>query len=300
MKRVAFAVPGSLDTPTGGYAYDRRIMAELRQLGWEVDYLNIGEGFPEPDEATRSAARSLLSAIPAGQPIVLDGLALGVLPDVAAELAREHPLVALVHHPLALESGLTCRARRRPSPQRTGGARRSSGSRGDEPGNGKASRSRLWRTGPNTSRLRGPEAIPRRGLHESQTRCRISCRLGRSCRAKGSTCSSAALATLADLRVAAYDRRRPHAGSDEAAKLRRQLISRHRLTGRIEMLGAVSPSRLAMLYRRSRSVRPRLALRRLRNGLRRSVVARPSRDRNDGRSDTRYDPARSGIAGAAR
>ena len=61
MKRVVFAVPGSLDTPTGGYAYDRRIMAELRQLGWDVECLDIGDGFPSPDEATRSAARSLLS-----------------------------------------------------------------------------------------------------------------------------------------------------------------------------------------------------------------------------------------------
>ena len=55
VKRVIFAVPGSLDTPTGGYAYDRRIMAELRQLGWDVECLNIGEGFPAPDEALRSA-----------------------------------------------------------------------------------------------------------------------------------------------------------------------------------------------------------------------------------------------------
>ena len=101
VKRVTFAVPGSLDTPTGGYAYDRRIIAELRQLGWSVECLDIGEGFPAPDAATRSAARALLSAISAGEPIVLDGLALGVLPDVAAELARKHPLVALVHHPLA-------------------------------------------------------------------------------------------------------------------------------------------------------------------------------------------------------
>ena len=46
VKRVVFAVPGSLDTPTGGYAYDRRIMAELRQLGWDVECLDIGEGFP--------------------------------------------------------------------------------------------------------------------------------------------------------------------------------------------------------------------------------------------------------------
>ena len=63
--------------------------------------------FPSPDEATRSAARSLLLKVPAGQPIVLDGLALGVLPDVAAELASRNPLLALVHHPLALEWGLS-------------------------------------------------------------------------------------------------------------------------------------------------------------------------------------------------
>ena len=107
VKRVVFAVPGSLDTPTGGYAYDRRIMAELRQFGWDVECLDIGEGFPSPNEVTRSAARSLLLKIPNDQPIVVDGLALGVLPDVAAEVASRHPLLALVHHPLALEWGLS-------------------------------------------------------------------------------------------------------------------------------------------------------------------------------------------------
>ena len=79
MKHAVFAVPGSLDTPTGGYVYDRRIIAELRELGWDVDVLNIGEGFPWPNEATRSAARSALLDAPEGRPIVLDGLALGAV-----------------------------------------------------------------------------------------------------------------------------------------------------------------------------------------------------------------------------
>jgi len=105
--RVAFAVPGDLATPTGGYAYDRRMIAELQQLGWQVDVVNLGEGFPRPSEAQRGIARERLLAVPAGCPVVIDGLALGVLPEAAVEVRTGHPVIALVHHPLALESGLT-------------------------------------------------------------------------------------------------------------------------------------------------------------------------------------------------
>jgi len=107
VRRAAFAVPGSLETPTGGYAYDRRIIAELEPLGWQIEVVDVGEGFPWPTEATQAAARTRLLKVPAGQPIVVDGLALGALPDVALELAGRNPLLALVHHPLALEWGLS-------------------------------------------------------------------------------------------------------------------------------------------------------------------------------------------------
>lgn len=106
VRRVAFAVPGDLATPTGGYAYDRRMISELERLGWDVDVLDLGDGFPHPSREQRQVARARLMSIPAGCPIVIDGLAFGVLPDLASELRREHPLIALVHHPLALESGL--------------------------------------------------------------------------------------------------------------------------------------------------------------------------------------------------
>jgi glycosyltransferase involved in cell wall biosynthesis len=103
--RVAFAVPGDLATPTGGYRYDRRIIEELRQLGWKVDVLDLGDGFPFPSVAQRATALARLSAVPGGCPIVLDGLAFGALPEAGALRSRT-PLIALVHQPLALESGL--------------------------------------------------------------------------------------------------------------------------------------------------------------------------------------------------
>src|SRR5262245_54190570 len=63
---LAFAVPGDLATPTGGYRYDRRIIQELRRLGWQVDVLNIGNNFPFPNGAQRSTALVMLSAVPEG------------------------------------------------------------------------------------------------------------------------------------------------------------------------------------------------------------------------------------------
>src|SRR5436853_2197050 len=79
---------------------------ELEALGWQVEVVNLGEGFLQPTAKIRAAAGAALAALPAGRPIVVDGLALGVLPEAAEVLRRHYTLVALVHHPLALESGL--------------------------------------------------------------------------------------------------------------------------------------------------------------------------------------------------
>ena len=106
MRRLAFAVPGDLDTPTGGYAYDKRIIAELRAAGWYVDAVDIGAEFPHPSAEARAAAMRRLMAVPPACPLVIDGLAFGVMADEAPLLRARGPLVVLVHHPLALETGL--------------------------------------------------------------------------------------------------------------------------------------------------------------------------------------------------
>jgi hypothetical protein len=58
-----------------------------------------------PSDAQRAAALTMLAKVPRGCPIVLDGLAFGALPE-AGTLRSRTPLIALVHQPLALESGL--------------------------------------------------------------------------------------------------------------------------------------------------------------------------------------------------
>jgi glycosyltransferase involved in cell wall biosynthesis len=110
VKEAVFAVPGELATPTGGYAYDRHIIEELAALGWRTSVVSLGDGFPFPTTDTRAAAAAELAALPIGPPIVVDGLAFGALPGAAEAVRATHSLVALVHHPLALETGLSAPA----------------------------------------------------------------------------------------------------------------------------------------------------------------------------------------------
>src|SRR5215470_1386800 len=60
---LAFAVPGDLATPTGGYGYDRRIIQEIRELGWQVDVADIGDDFPFPSTAERAMALAILKEL---------------------------------------------------------------------------------------------------------------------------------------------------------------------------------------------------------------------------------------------
>ncbi len=106
MRRVAFAIPGDVEARTGGYGYDRRLIAELPRFGWAVDHLPLAAGFPRPDPEERAAADAVFSALPDGALLLVDGLALGVLDTEAERQAARVRLVGLCHHPLALETGL--------------------------------------------------------------------------------------------------------------------------------------------------------------------------------------------------
>jgi len=103
---ITFVVPGDLASLTGGYGYDRQIMAGLRDRGWAVDGVELGDGFPCPHATVLAQAAAQIAAIPDGRTVVADGLAFGALPDLVARHAARLRWVALVHHPLALEGGL--------------------------------------------------------------------------------------------------------------------------------------------------------------------------------------------------
>jgi glycosyltransferase involved in cell wall biosynthesis len=101
----AFVVPGTWATRTGGYGYDRRILALLPPLGIRVQPMQVPGTYPFPSDKDLHETGLLLRALPATTVLLIDGLAYGVLPrEILASLRC--PIIALVHHPLALETGL--------------------------------------------------------------------------------------------------------------------------------------------------------------------------------------------------
>ena len=105
--RLDFIVPGDPAQRTGGYLYDAHIVTELRRLGWTVAVHGLLGRFPEADATARDALERTLATLPSGRLVVVDGLALGGLPEVAIRYGCRLRLVALVHHPLADERGLS-------------------------------------------------------------------------------------------------------------------------------------------------------------------------------------------------
>lgn len=105
-RAVHFAIPGDIATPTGGYGYDRRLLAQLPSHGWAVEHVQLPDGFPTPSAAGLATTARRFAALPDGAVVLVDGLAYGVMPDIARAQASRLRLVALVHHPLADETGL--------------------------------------------------------------------------------------------------------------------------------------------------------------------------------------------------
>lgn len=114
MASVCFVIPGDLETRTGGYHYDRQIMNGLRERGLDVRLTSLSADFPFPGPEALAHAEETISRLPPGGRVIVDGLAFGAFSErLASRLAQDRRLIALVHHPLARETGLTRMQRER-------------------------------------------------------------------------------------------------------------------------------------------------------------------------------------------
>lgn len=102
---AAFAIPGDMHQKTGGYIYEKSLLLALRDTGRDVAHVQLPGSFPDPSPAEMAQTLATLADLPPEQPLILDGLVYGAI-DTAGLASVRAPLVAMIHHPLGLETGL--------------------------------------------------------------------------------------------------------------------------------------------------------------------------------------------------
>ncbi|HAA45129.1 MAG: group 1 glycosyl transferase [Halomonas sp. 54_146] len=105
-RRLSLIVAGDPAQRTGGYLYDAHIVSALREQGWEIDVIGLAGNFPDADATASSALAQALESLADHASVVIDGLAMGALPEVVANHSQRLDITALLHHPLGDELGL--------------------------------------------------------------------------------------------------------------------------------------------------------------------------------------------------
>jgi glycosyltransferase involved in cell wall biosynthesis len=105
-RALEFIIPGDLQSATGGYVYDRTMVAGLRALGWRVSVHGLDASFPSPTPDALAQAQRIFAGLPEQASVLIDGLALGAIPQVIEPHSRRLAMVALIHMPLASEVGI--------------------------------------------------------------------------------------------------------------------------------------------------------------------------------------------------
>ena len=83
--RIAFFIPAPLDLLTGGYVYNRRLIAEWQAQGHEVTAIGLPGRHPLADDTAREAARVAWQAMPSDAVPVIDNLAIAAFEPLLAE-----------------------------------------------------------------------------------------------------------------------------------------------------------------------------------------------------------------------
>jgi len=102
--RVHVVAPEGFDNPgqpTGGNIYDRRVCAGLAEAGWDVLVTTVAAAWPGPGSGARADLTRIVSAIPDGEIVLIDGL---IASPAAAQLlphAGRIRMTVLLHMPLA-------------------------------------------------------------------------------------------------------------------------------------------------------------------------------------------------------
>ena len=102
---LGFVIPGSIEAPTGGTRYDRDVITRLPLFGINPLILTLSNQYPFPYQDDRITTARILETAECAC-FLIDGLAFGAFDETELKAIKK-PLLVLLHHPLADETGLS-------------------------------------------------------------------------------------------------------------------------------------------------------------------------------------------------
>ena len=102
--RVHVVAPEGFDNPgqpSGGNIYDRRVCAGLAEAGWDVLVTTVAGVWPDPGSGARAGLARIVSAIPDGEIVLIDGLIASLAAAQLLPHAGRISMTVLLHMPLA-------------------------------------------------------------------------------------------------------------------------------------------------------------------------------------------------------
>lgn len=106
MTKAVFAIPGDKERRTGGFIYEATVLRVLNDIGCATGHLQLPGSFPDPTPEDMATTLAVLCSVPEDRPVILDGLVFGAI-DPAGLARVSAPVIAMIHHPLGLETGLS-------------------------------------------------------------------------------------------------------------------------------------------------------------------------------------------------
>jgi glycosyltransferase involved in cell wall biosynthesis len=95
--KIHLLYSGDYNALTGGFIYNKRIVEGLKLKGHEIKLHPLPGDFPYPSVDHRNYCMYITQLIPIGEPIIIDSIVFGIIPEILKELSIKNPIIGLIH-----------------------------------------------------------------------------------------------------------------------------------------------------------------------------------------------------------
>lgn len=102
-----FFITGDINTPSGEFIYNKKIIHGLRNRGYKVFVHNLPVDFPFPNTNSIAQFEAVIKSIPSDDLMLIPEAIAGSNPSIIEKYTKSHKIIAFIHLPISLSNGLS-------------------------------------------------------------------------------------------------------------------------------------------------------------------------------------------------